>query len=74
MKTLNIALLTLALTAGAGSAALALDGPHGASAGSVAYNDSYQTNTAVTGSNQIDQQSDATLQLNIRGEAASQHH
>lgn len=74
MKTLNIALLALALTAGATSAALALDGPRNTAAAPVTFSDSYQGQTTVATNNFFAQQSEATLALNTHGEIASQHH
>jgi hypothetical protein len=74
MKTLNIALLSVALVAGAGSAAFAVDGPHNRDVTSVSYSDSFQDQAATAPNGQIDQQSQATLDLNLRGENASRHH
>lgn len=73
MKTLNIALLSVALVAGASSAAFAVDGPHNHDASAVIYSDSFQQQAAPVANGQLDEQSQATLDLNLRGEAARRH-
>lgn len=74
MKTLTASMIALAFAAATGSAALANDGPHNRDTTSVAYMNSVTYQQAGAGTQSLDAQSQATLDLNLRGDAASTRH